>query len=366
MWSTYAAAAALLVAAPAPVQLTLPVPTGPDRIGTVSLHLVDSSRPDPWVPAERVRELMVQIWYPAKETRGHPRAGWVTPGVAARINPPGSGLVLPVTHGHTGAPAAPGRRPVVLYSPGFGLERTGSTALVEDLASHGYVVVTIDHPHDAQFVEFPDGRIAEHAVPVPTDPEEAERIIGKALDVRVADVRFVLDRLGSGSLRLPRGLTMDLGRVGMFGSSLGGATAAEAMLADRRIKAGLNLDGSFLGRVLDEGLDRPFLMLGSTHGSDGEEDETWTRMWAGLRGPRHHLELNGAGHLSFTDLQTLLPQAGTPPADAEPLIGTIDARRSIAAQRAYIRAFYDRYLRACEAPLLDGPSRRYPEMLFRG
>jgi hypothetical protein len=40
-------------------QLTLPKPTGPQRVGTVSLHLVDKSRPDPWVSAESARELMV-------------------------------------------------------------------------------------------------------------------------------------------------------------------------------------------------------------------------------------------------------------------------------------------------------------------
>jgi predicted dienelactone hydrolase len=203
-------------AAGADIRLTLPRPTGPKRIGTVSLHLVDQSRPDPWVPAEKARELMVQIWYPARNVHGYPRADWVSPGVAARINPPGSGFVLPVTHGHTGAPAAPGRRPVVVYSPGFGLERTGSTALVEDLASHGFVVVTIDHTHDAQFVEFPDGRIATHAIPPPTGPDDEETLLGKVLDVRVADTRFVLDKLTAISCgrnpdasgrALPRGLT---------------------------------------------------------------------------------------------------------------------------------------------------------------
>ena len=49
--------------------------------------------------------------------------------------------------------------PVVLFSPGFGVERELYAGLVEDLASHGYVVVSIDHPHDAGVVEFPDGRV---------------------------------------------------------------------------------------------------------------------------------------------------------------------------------------------------------------
>ncbi|WP_460492806.1 alpha/beta hydrolase [Dactylosporangium cerinum] len=149
-------------------RLVLPDPTGPHRIGTVSLHLVDRSRPDPWVPAETVRELMVQVWYPARDARRLPWAPWVSPAFGALINPPGSGYELPLTHARTGAPALPGHRPVVLYSPGFGVERTAGTAVVEELASHGYIVVTIDHTHDSPLVEFPDGRVATSAVPPPT------------------------------------------------------------------------------------------------------------------------------------------------------------------------------------------------------
>lgn len=65
-------------------------------------------------------ELMVQLWYPARTVHGHRRADWVSPGVAARINPPDSGFALPVMQGHVGAPPARGRHPVVLYPPGFG------------------------------------------------------------------------------------------------------------------------------------------------------------------------------------------------------------------------------------------------------
>lgn len=353
----------------------MPRPTGPARIGTVSLHLVDRSRPDPWVPAEQARELMVQIWYPARSVHGRPRAGWVSPGVAARINPLGSGFLLPVTHGHTGAPAAPGRRLVVVFSPGFGGERTGSTALVEDLASHGFVVVTIDHTHDAQFVEFPDGRIATHAIPPPADPDDEAASLGRVLDVRVADTRFVLDKLtaisrgrnpDASGRALPRGLAqaLDLSRVGMFGSSLGGAGAAETMLADRRIRAGLNLDGSFFGRVLTAGLDRPFLMMSSDTEDPADTDETWDQMWSRLRGPRYWIQVENAGHLSFTDFQVLLPQIGTPAQDSEPLIGSIDGERSIAVQRTYVRAFFDKHLRHGDGRLLAGPSARYPEMRF--
>ncbi|GAB2577569.1 lipase [Paractinoplanes abujensis] len=360
-WPTVAAASPSFAPA-ADIQLTLPAPTGRHPVGTASLHLVDSSRPDPWVPAEKRRELMAQIWYPAATVRGCPRADWVSPQIAARMAPPGSGAILPVTHGHIGAPAAPGRRPVVLWSPGLGMERTSSTALVEELASHGFVVVTVDHTHDANFVEFPDGRLATLAVPVPATPAEEQAVVTKALAVRVADTRFVLNQLTSGRLlrSLPRGLaaTLDLNRVGMAGHSLGGATAAEVMRVDHRVRAGANLDGTFFGRPLTTGLNRPFLMLGAG------VDDSWTTMWGKLRGPRYWLQLDHTAHLSYTDLQTLLPQLGTPAPDREPLIGSIDGERSIAVQRPYVVAFFDRHLRHGDGRLLAGPSSRYPEMHF--
>jgi dienelactone hydrolase len=344
---------------PAVTPLSLPPPTGPARIGTVTAHLIDRSRPDPWVATEKNRELMVSIWYPARTVRGHQRADWVSPGIAARINPPGSPYALPVTHGHLGAPPAAGRHPVILYSPGFGLERTSGTTLVEDLAGHGYVVVTIDHTHDAGLVEFPDGRIATGAVAPPASPEEEEKLLEKVLDVRVRDTRFVLDELG----RMPLAATMDLSRVGMLGASMGGATAAGVMHADRRVRAGINLDGSVVGPVLGSGLNRPFLLFGSD--SHGEQDETWTRLWDRLRGPRYRLEITGSAHLSFTDHQALLPQLGLPAEQVEPVVGTIGAHRSIAIQRTYVRAFFDRHLRQRGGGLLDRPSPRYPEVTFQ-
>ncbi len=356
------------------LQLTLPKPTGPLRVGTVSLHLVDKSRSDPWVPSESARELMVQVWYPARNIRGYSREPWVSPAIAKVLNPPGSGVRLPLSHGYAGAPVEPGQHPVVLYSPGFGLWRAGNTAVVEQLASHGYVVVTIDHTHDAQLVEFPGGRVAKQAIPQPTDEAEGDRIIEKALAVRVADTRFTLGRLGALNRghnpdaerrSLPKGLAgaLDLTRVGMFGVSLGGATAAETMLVDRRIRAGVNLDGTIFGRVVTAGLDRPFLQFGSEP-DDGEADETWNAFWARLRGPRLEIQLTGSKHLSFTDLHTLLQQSGQSAAELEPVFGTIDGRRSIIVQRAYVLAFFDRYL--CHGPghLLDGPSPRYPELVF--
>jgi predicted dienelactone hydrolase len=121
------------------------------------------------------------------------------------------------------------------------------------LVSRGYVVATIDHTYDASEVEFPDGRVEVPAVP-PVTPDVAEKVVA----VRVADTRLVLDSLitlnaggnpDAEGRPLPAGLRglIDPARVGMFGHSLGGAAAAQAMYEDRRIRAGVNLDGTMFG-----------------------------------------------------------------------------------------------------------------------
>jgi predicted dienelactone hydrolase len=281
---------------------------------------------------------------------------------------------VPLTHGAVGAPVDRDRggRPVVLYSPGGGNTRDSGTILVEELVSRGYIVVTIDHTHDATAVEFPDGRVETRAIP------ETPEAIGQAVAVRVADTRFVLDtltELNAGTnpdaeqRRLPSGLpgALRLSRVAMFGHSLGGATAGAAMLEDQRITAGVNLDGTLFGPVVNAGLDRPFLLVAS-QGQGRDNDESWAKFWANLRGWRLTLQLTDSGHNSFSDLQALVPQTADalsiPPDAVQQFIGTIDPDRSIKNQRAYLTAFFDTHLRDRDSHLLDRPSPRFPEMQF--
>ncbi|MFD0683383.1 alpha/beta hydrolase family protein [Actinomadura fibrosa] len=368
--------------APSPqVQFTLPAPTGHQRVGTVSLHLVDRSRPDPWVPAQPDRHLMIQIWYPAATVRGHPNAPWMTPAIARAYERLNNLPVLnwPTTAGHVGAPVQRRRAgwPVLLYSHGLGGWRTEATALIEDLASRGYVVVTIDHTHDAFAVEFPDGRLEPSAIPELTDDNEVE-LTTKAVEARVADTRFVLDQLAAlnrgrdldaDHRRLPHGLrgALDLARVGMFGQSDGGTTTAAALHDDSRLTAGINLDGTLWTPAAVAGSRRPLLLFGRQE-EDAGRDASWATFWANQRGPKLRLKLAGAAHDTFLDFAVLLPQAapilGIPPDEVAKAAGTIEGRRAAAVVRAYVSAYFDRYLRGRHSDLLDGPSSRYPEVRF--
>jgi dienelactone hydrolase len=396
-----------------PFSPVLVEPTGRYEIGRTTLHLVDGGRPDPWRP-DRDRELMTTVTYPARRVERYPRGRWFSAPVAAELEaaaeqppfdlPPGSvDLASPRAHAHLGAPVAqpsgrPGKGwPVVVFSPGFNTPREHNTAQIEDLASRGYIVVSVDHTFEAP-VEFPGGRVVERTPEISSDdPVVFADVLRRAIDARVADTRFVLDELAeldrginpdAEHRRLPVGLRrrLDLAHVGMFGFSYGGYTAAETMFHDRRIDAGINLDGSMEhgqgtietspylpGQSVQHGLDRPFLLFGQPgHNHLGSEPEStdlsWPDFWSNQRGPKLDLSLLGSEHSSFSDLQIVVAQAAEAfdfPAEAiEELIGTIDPDRSIAAQRAYIGAFLDLHVRHRDTHLLDGPSPAYPEVQF--
>jgi predicted dienelactone hydrolase len=272
----------------------------------------------------------------------------------------------------------------VLYQPGYGDIRETGTGLVSDLASQGYIVVAMDDTYEAQVVEFPDGRLAT--------PRPDQSHVGPA---RLADTRFVLDelvRLQSGTnpdalhRKLPTGLSkaIDTGKAGMFGHSLGGAMAAQAMAADQRIYAGIDLDGTILLRKRslnpkpDENLarklgHRPF-MLFTRQGHDAQDDPTLAGFWAGLRGWRLFIALRNAQHFSFTDFEEFLSQLQAarirPGAISRNLvtsfIGTIQPSQAVTAERVYIAAFFDLHLRGQHSKLLTGPSSQYPEIEFLG
>ncbi|MFJ4651669.1 alpha/beta hydrolase family protein [Nocardia sp. NPDC088792] len=361
----------------ASVVVALPEPTGTDPIGVADLHLIDPSRHDPYVPS-RARELMVSIWYPAADRAAMPVRPWFSGQIArayaerlAETAPPitGSWTWAP-SHGRVDAAAnsTGGRRPIVLFSPGMSMPREASTAQAEDLASHGFVVVAMGHTYESLATEFPGGRVEKSLLSQIDDADEAKAQMGKALQVRVADTRFVLDRLadiGNGLASdadghpLPANLAgiLDLSKIAMFGHSLGGATAAQVMHDDRRVAAGVNLDGSLWGSVVTDGLDRPFVLIGGTdHGR--AQDAGWQQFWSADHGPKLEFRLTGSQHHSFCDNQLIIPALtaeGIVPADfATRVVGTIAPATSLDLQRGYLRTFFDtalgRYDDLADAP----------------
>ena len=326
--------------------LSIPRPTGRHLVGVRSTFLLDPARPEPRTGTPRA--IPARIWYPAKHPAG-PSGPYLSAPVQASIE---RALGLPAglfdvdTHATAGAPARRHVRGVLLFMGGFGTPAALYTGLVGELASRGYVVVAFDHPHETFVVEQPDGSLIEQDL---TDG-------AAAFDARLLDVGVVLDALGELLPTARRHIP-----IGIFGHSSGGAAAGEAMLLHRKIRAGVNLDGfipggGFLpsGRLLTEGLDRPFgLMLGlDVVPEELREIETFL---SNMRAP-HPVRRFDIHHYGFSDFVVFNPQAqrADPPLGAalEAIFftGTLDSlragQRALSQQRRFLTRFFDRYLNA--------------------
>jgi dienelactone hydrolase len=345
----------------------LPKPTGSKPVGVTTLHLKDASRPDPWVPSVKTRELMISLWYPATSP-GRRRAPYMTPKESELLLKDGeiTGVpydVLSKTRTHAFQDADPAGRerglPLVVLSPGFSKPRSELTALAEELASRGYVVAGIDHTYENVATTFPDGRVTTC---VPCQGDHDPSLFTKLSKGRAADVSFVLDQLTGRHPKTKAAALIDPSRIAMAGQSAGGASTLTAMVRDPRIRAGIDMDGTTYGSIPVSGLSRPFMFLGKpatyTPGSGKPAAATWEHDWKLLTGWKRWLLLTGAVHVSFTDYGTLIDQLGID-AGAE-----VSGARSLEITRRYVGAFFDLHLRRRPQPLLDKPSARYPEVTF--
>jgi len=373
----------LLISAVLPVVLPVfqfPHPHGPYEIGTLTYHWVDTSRPEIFTadPSDQ-RELMVQIWYPAQPAGSATRAPYIEdPTVLA---PLGRLLHMPASlFGYlryvktSAVPSAPvtdaeSRYPVLVFAHGRGGLRQHNTFQVEELVSHGYVVAAIDHPYAASTVIFPDGRRAVY------DPRMNDRPFHDSVIPYLAkDVSFTLDQLAVLDQADPNHILtgrLDLNRLGIFGLSMGGLVAAESCHLDPRLRACLVMDVFMPPDVVRSGLRQPTMWISRDAATmqrerwrqaDIDEHQTTMRaVYEKMSGDGYLVLVPGMFHQNFSDFPLVIP---APLGTWLGFIGPIDARRGHEITITYSLAFFERYLKGATEPLLDGPAKPYPEVLF--
>jgi dienelactone hydrolase len=157
---------------------------------------------------------------------------------------------------------------------------------------------------------------------------------------------------------------VDMGRVGAFGHSFGGAAALQAAKDDRRISAAIDLDGTLYGAVAHTGLAKPVMLIkhwpeiiGRPPGREAIVDGATVRDGR----PGYLLFLQGSTHETFSDYPAVLAHLGASMPDRR---ASINPTRALIVLNAYIGAFFQQYLQDKPAPLLAGPSPEYPEVTF--
>jgi predicted dienelactone hydrolase len=395
------------------VSITLPIilpvfrfpqPSGPFEIGTLTYHWTDASRQEIFSADPNARrELMVQIWYPAKNKSSSPRAPYIqdsdaiTTALARLHNFPDFSLKqlqYVITNAAESVPVADDKPnyPVLVFLEGLTGYRQMNTFQVEELVSHGYIVVGIDQPGAAAMVVFPNG----HQIVVPSinnvmqplihqsfsPAETVPQLNGQAMPIGIIpyfgqDVSFTLDQLASTNIADPKNILtgkLDLQHTGVFGMSLGGTVGAEACLKDPRLKACLIEDVAMTADVVQKGLKQPSMFITrpaatmrlerQTAGGWADKDivQTQTTMrhvYDSLPRDGYFVQVPGMYHLDLTDLDLLSPIFPT-----IGFTGPIGSQRAHDIINAYSVAFFDKYLKGIATALLDGPAKQYPEVLF--
>jgi predicted dienelactone hydrolase len=360
----------------------LPGTTGPYAVGTTAYQWDDASRPEIYTARpDDVRQIMVQFWYPAQASPDASTAPFFErietagPILSRRFGLPGftfDHTVLIRTASMPDAPllADPPKFPVLVFSPGYNSMRTQSTTLMEEMASHGYVVVALDHTYSGVLTNFPAGRVELLDPNILPDREliGEERYREKSLavgDMWEKDVSFVLTRLTSGEVDSRFAGRLDLDRIGLFGHSTGGGTISRLCTRDTRCKAGVGMD-AWLGvahdEMIDAGSDQPMLFLMSERWPTPENNARMQRYRAGSAQVTW-LTIARTDHYDFTDLPFL-----TPLATAIGLAGETNSYRVQEIVRAYTRAFFDlhlgQHLKGTSSPLFQQPAPEFPEVRF--
>jgi dienelactone hydrolase len=363
---------------------TPPAPTGAWAVGSRSfaLALPDALGADGQV--ERGRRTMARMWYPVDPARALPNdAPWVERGggllrsMARSAGLPDfvfSHLRLVRTHAAWFAPLAPPSEPsgwpVVTFDHGLGGFRSQNTYLAEELASHGAVVVALDHPGDALGTTLPDGTVIPYVgLPHAAAPGYAAAVV--ALGERwqadtSALLQFLADLAPVGDLADFAG-ALDLQRVVASGHSTGGGVAVEVCQAWAGCRATLSLDPWWAPvhpTRLASGTDKPVLAIASDPQLayfPPSNDDRFARFAAASPAQVRLLVLEGGGHHDFDDLALLSPLA----ARFGHHVGPVAKESAMAVVRRVAVALLagdapDDLAAAAPAPLWATPAPRLP------
>ena len=380
------ALALILVAFATTLPILLPVPAipasnGPYQIGTRIYELTDHSRAEIYSGRDEARRFQIQIWYPSAPSPSDPRARWMAnaetfaPAIAEYIHMPAfflDHLALVEMPAYQEAKVAPTDEgyPVILFSHGWNGFNAQNTGQAIELASHGYVVVGVQHTYGAVITVFNDGTIARNnpsALPDGAPDDEYEAAARKLVGQWAGDLDYTTDFLEAqtNDAESPFYRSLDLSRLGVYVHSTGGGAAIQFCGTDLRCKALLGMDPFMRPvsqEVLEHGVTQPSFFMFSQRWAD-DADSRNNKLFQGFISNVPQtlgvISIDGTAHYDFSDLPLLSPLA-----PRLGLKGPINGKRVTGIINDYLLAFFDASLKGIPTDLFEEQNQKYNEVRF--
>jgi len=383
--------------------LWLPKPSGPYSVGTRNLYFIDSDRPESFTPDPNDhREVCARVWYPAEKPIGGKPVSYAENAkergrILTRHIPIPSfifnHLSLVETHSYRDAKVLKGNQlfPIVIFSHAYWGGILQNTVLMEELASHGYIAISIGHAHETPYFVESDGSMRafdpfneeyqlrsaerkaakhiEHKIVQTQNRQELDMLFRaicaqrpksiESVRIWATDISFTIDELEK--MDSDNGMfagRLDTDRIGVLGHSMGGTASGQVCLTDQRCKAGINMDGMQLGDMIERNLSCPFMFM--HHDNTGARNKMLNRIFfEQSEGPAYLVLIRGTRHMNFSDF-SLYGHASL--ARLTDVAGKIGGKRCIRILNDYVLAFFNKHLKGQDSDLLDGSSPEYPEV----
>ncbi len=258
-------------------------PSGKYGIGTQVYFWTDNNRSEVYTTNPKdLRQLMVQVWYPAEKREGYQYAPHVTfpekaitsiaktAGLPSNFGKHGTTLTSNSVFGLI--PIQNSQFPLILFSHGDGGMLNQNTSQIEELVSHGYIVIACNHTYNASVTFDKDGNIIPYKQNIDWNEQaqyHKKYYTNLLIKYRYQDMEFMLKELKKenlqGDIKNPFIDIIDFNNIGSMGHSMGGGTTYLSLLKNQEIKAGVAFDGWFFGLLENEFLtknNKPFLHIG--------------------------------------------------------------------------------------------------------
>lgn len=325
IWSCITLILLILFIVP-PTMHQLPYPRGSFGIGVTNETFIDTNRNYEFLGIKEPRYLNVCIWYPTNQvlTCSYPYGNKALIDTLIHYDDSWLGSILylknliglyPFTscsHSNPNAPTLSNARetyPIILFSPGYGAPSFLYSALIEDLASSGFIVIGMNHTPYNGISILPNGTIIPGSAPSSVHTDIDWQF---AIDQSVKDNAFILEQLSLLNNDTTRHWykRLNLNKIGILGHSFGGAVAVETCRTKKNINAGIDLDGWLGNRYNNTGFSLPFLFIMSDHYYPTKSTYTQNMKYiletAENSSPKALVkQLPNSYHLSCTDLTLL-------------------------------------------------------------